>query len=158
MGRKKALEVRLGTCVRLYEDGGLDPAALPGAFFDVVAVLGRDGGSPGSPGGPVRPNGWVLSSPPLSDSVSDMVDEMTLMGPPLFSGTANPVGKDERSLLLVMIARSLLERCAWCIWSRDLAWSFVKYYSVLYSRSSRRKEVRDYEATRDSDRFPSFVK
>lgn len=101
MGRKKALEVRLGTCVRLYEEGGRDPAVLPGAFFDVVpvaAVLGREGGSPGSPTAPVRPNGCVLSSRPPCESVSDMADEMTLMAPPpLLSGAANPVGKDERS-------------------------------------------------------------
>lgn len=99
IGRKNAELVSDGTCVRLYDDGGLDPAALPGALFDVVlvfavaAVEGLEGGSPGSPTGPVAPSCCLPPSP----SASDMADDVTLMACCPLSGTVNPVGKDDRS-------------------------------------------------------------
>jgi hypothetical protein len=93
MGRKNAEDVKDGTCVRLYEDGGLDPGALPGAFFAVADVEGREGGSPGSPTAPVTPCG--PPSPSVS-SKSDMADDTTLIAGPL-PGTANPVGKEDLS-------------------------------------------------------------
>lgn len=91
--------MRDGTCVRLYEEGGREPAALPGARFVVVVVVlavaavdGREGGSPGSPAGPVAAGGALAC---VSSGRSDMADDMTLIAcPPLPLGTAKPVGKE----------------------------------------------------------------
>jgi hypothetical protein len=126
IGRKNAEDVKLGTCVRLYELGGREPAALPGALFDVTpvfavaAVDGREGGRPASPAGPVAPGIWGPSPPASESGRSDMAEEMTLMACPRPSDTVRPVGKLERPSssarlreVLLVIAQCCSEYCAW---------------------------------------------